>query len=251
MSIDDFARYSTMLHRLTADFARAVPEDQWHFTPAPPGKPGRAAALHRIGDGFAPFCKQLRHVVCARGVYSAALATKSVDWTRRHEHYVGPLTRDALLAALDDKQRQLLAILETVDIDAPIDSSTVPPDLRTSIDRALRLAHGARLPATALVDTCLITSAPRTGQSSMTACSECRRNGPSRSTPSKGRAGVSVLDVRPPGDDGGDHQPPFSIRWPYTLRTASIACQSASLDLFNTRAACYEWTVRASLPRNN
>jgi hypothetical protein len=37
-----------------------------------------------------------------------------------HEHYIGPLTREALLAALDDKQRHLLATLETVDINAPI-----------------------------------------------------------------------------------------------------------------------------------
>ena len=92
MSIDDFVRYSKMLHRLTADVVRAVPEDKWNFTPNPPGRPSRAAASHRIGDGFAPFCKQLRHVVCSRGVYNAALATKRVDWTRKHEHYVGPLS---------------------------------------------------------------------------------------------------------------------------------------------------------------
>ena len=126
MSIDDFVRYSKVLHALTADFARAVPEDKWDFTPDPPGRSGRPPALHRIGDGFAPFCKQLRHVVCVRGVYNAALARRKVDWTRKHEHYVGPLTREALLAALDDKQRYLLATLETVDIDAPIDWDGTP-----------------------------------------------------------------------------------------------------------------------------
>jgi hypothetical protein len=126
MSIDDFGRYSKVLHALTVDFVRAVPEDKWDFTPDPPGKSGRAPALHRIGHGFAPFCKQLRHVVCVRGVYNAALATRKVDWTRKHDHYVGPLTRHALLAALDDKQRQLLATLEIVDIDAPIDWDRTP-----------------------------------------------------------------------------------------------------------------------------
>src|SRR5262245_11658694 len=93
MSIDDFFRYSRVLHGLTADFVRVVPDDKWDFTPDPPGRPGRARAPHRIGDGFAPFCKQLRHVVRVRGVYNAALATKKVDWTRKHEHYAGPLTR--------------------------------------------------------------------------------------------------------------------------------------------------------------
>lgn len=126
MSIDDFRRYSNALHGLTADFARAVPEDKWNFTPVPPGTSGRAPGPHRIGDGFAPFCKQLRHVVCVRGVYNAALATGKVDWTRKHDHYVGHLTRTALLAALDDQQRQLLAALETVDIAAPIDWDGTP-----------------------------------------------------------------------------------------------------------------------------
>ena len=111
---------------MTGDFVRAVPEDKWDFTPDPPGRSGRVSVPHRIGDGFAPFCKQLRHVVCVHGVYNAALATGKVDWTRKHEHYVGPLTREALLAALDDKQRDLLAKLETVSIDAPIDWDGTP-----------------------------------------------------------------------------------------------------------------------------
>jgi hypothetical protein len=61
-----------------------------------------------------------------RGVYNAALAMSKVDWTRKHDHYVGPLTRTALLAALDDLQRQLLATLETVDIQATIDWDGTP-----------------------------------------------------------------------------------------------------------------------------
>src|SRR5271155_6120391 len=121
MSIDDFVRYSKVLHALTADFVRAVPEDKWDFTPNPAGKSGRAPAPHRIGDGFAPFCKQLRHVVCVRGVYAAALATKKVDWSRRHEYYAGPLTREALRAALDDQPQHWRATLEPVAIGAPID----------------------------------------------------------------------------------------------------------------------------------
>lgn len=77
MLIDDFVRYSKVLDRLTADFALAVPEDKWDFTPCP-GRSDRGPAPHRIGDGFAPFCKQLRHVVCVRRVYNAALATRKV-----------------------------------------------------------------------------------------------------------------------------------------------------------------------------
>jgi hypothetical protein len=126
MLIEDFVRYSKVLHALTVDFVRAVPEDKWDFTPNPPGESELAPAPHRIGHGFAPFCKQLRHVVRVHGVYTAALETRKVDWKRKQEHYVGPLTREALLAALDDKQRHLLATLETVDIDAPIDWDGTP-----------------------------------------------------------------------------------------------------------------------------
>jgi hypothetical protein len=126
MSIDDFVRYTKVLHGLTADFVRAIPEDKWNFSPDPPGESGRAAAPHRIGQGFAPFCKQVRHVVCVRGVYNAALATRKVDWTRKHDHYVGPLTRAGLLSALDGQQRQLLATLKTIDIDALIDWGGTP-----------------------------------------------------------------------------------------------------------------------------
>ena len=126
MSIDDFTRYSKVLHALTVDFVRVVPEDKWEFTPDPPGQSGGTPAPHRMSDRFAPFCKQLRHVVCVRGVYNAALATRKVDWTRKHDHYGGPLTREALLPALEEKQRQLLAILETVDIEAAIDWDGTP-----------------------------------------------------------------------------------------------------------------------------
>lgn len=121
MLIDEFRRYCEHLHRMTVDFVAIVPEDKWDFSPDPPGKSGRAPIPHRIGDGLAPFCKQLRHVVCVRGVYHAALVTKRVDWAQKHTHYTGPLTRASLLAALIDKQRQLLAALETVDIETPID----------------------------------------------------------------------------------------------------------------------------------
>jgi hypothetical protein len=126
MSKEEFAGYAKVLHSLTTDFARAVPDDKWEFTPDPPGRSGRVQAPHRMGDGFAPFSKQLRHVVCVRGVYNAALKSKKVDWTRKHEHYVGALTREALIAGLDEKQRDLLAILETVDPTTPIDWDGLP-----------------------------------------------------------------------------------------------------------------------------
>jgi hypothetical protein len=105
MKIDDFKRNWAWVHRMTVDFVQAVPDDRWEFTPAPP----------RLG----PFCRQVRHVVRGRGVYNAAIRTKKVDWSSG-EHYSGPLTRDPLLGALEDLQRQFLTALESVDVHAPI-----------------------------------------------------------------------------------------------------------------------------------
>ena len=125
MSIDDFARYCKVLHALTVDFVRAVPDDKWDFTPDP-RRSGRAPAPRRIGNGFAPFSKQLRHLVCVRGVYNDALLTRKVDWSRKHDHYAGPLARQALLVALEEKQQRLLAILPNVDTGAAIDWGGTP-----------------------------------------------------------------------------------------------------------------------------
>lgn len=115
MRIENFVQYWEHLHRMTVDFVKVVPDDKWDFSPDPPGRIGRAKVPLRIGDGFAPFCKQLRHVVCVRGVYNAAMVTKKADFTQKHNHYSGPLTREALLAALMDKQRKFLATLESLD----------------------------------------------------------------------------------------------------------------------------------------
>jgi hypothetical protein len=108
MHIESFRQSWEWVHRMTVDFVEAVPEDKWDFTP---------------GDGLGPFCKQLRHVVCARGVYNAALITKKADWSKSHDYYKGSLTRNELLSALIDMQGRFLATLDTVDTDVPIDFS--------------------------------------------------------------------------------------------------------------------------------
>ena len=109
MEIDNFRRYFDWVHRMTVDFVEAVPDDKWDFTPHP---------------RFGPFCKQLRHVVNARGVYNAAMLTRTVDWTKRH--HTGPLTREALLEALVDKHQEFLATLETFDTESAIDIGGTP-----------------------------------------------------------------------------------------------------------------------------
>lgn len=126
MTAETFSRYADVLHTLTQDFVRAVPDAKWEFTPHAPDDVALPQPEHRIGRGFAPFCKQLRHVVCVRGVYNDALAHGRVDWARKHEHYDGPLTRDALLDRLDQHQRRLMGLLRDVAPDIRLDWDGTP-----------------------------------------------------------------------------------------------------------------------------
>ncbi len=92
MEIENFVRNWEWVHRMTVDFVKAVPDDKWEFT-----------LDHRR---FGSFSRQLRHVVRGRSVYNAAMLTKAADWSASGEHYNGLLTRDALLAALNDNQQE-------------------------------------------------------------------------------------------------------------------------------------------------
>lgn len=100
--LDSFARRWAHVNEMTLAFARIVPEAHWESTPHP---------------GFAPFAKQLRHVVCVRGVYNDGLRTERIEFGRKHSFYDGDLTRDGLLAALDRTNDDLLTLLA----DAPGD----------------------------------------------------------------------------------------------------------------------------------
>jgi hypothetical protein len=106
ISVENFKNHLHWVHRMTVDFVEAVPDDKWDYTP---------------GGGLGPFCRQLRHVVCVRGVYNAALTTKKADFSTIRDHYGGSLARGDLLPALNDIQQRFLAALETVDTNVTID----------------------------------------------------------------------------------------------------------------------------------
>jgi uncharacterized damage-inducible protein DinB len=98
----------THVHEMTLAFLDAVPDEHWQFTPHP---------------HFAPFAKQLRHVIGVRGVYAEALTTGRVDFSRKHGHYSGMLDRVPLRAALESGHEVLLAAV-----------SQVPPDPSWRLD---------------------------------------------------------------------------------------------------------------------
>jgi hypothetical protein len=84
------------VNTMTVEFAKSVPNHTWDSSPL---------------SGFAPFSKQLRHVVCVRGVYNEGLKTGRVEFDRKHDFYDGTLTRTALIAALEATHTDLMAQL--------------------------------------------------------------------------------------------------------------------------------------------
>ena len=102
---ESFKHHWNHIHEMTTTFVAAVPDTAWDASPHP---------------GFAPFSKQLRHIVCVRGVYNQGLASGQTDFSRKHDYYTGTLTREALVSGLEEKQTSLMKILEDVDwLDAP------------------------------------------------------------------------------------------------------------------------------------
>jgi hypothetical protein len=142
--VEDFKRRFDFVQRMTVDFAAAVPDAHWHFSPQLPAPDG-AAAAGRHGDGFAPFCKQLRHVVCVRGVYAESIVTKRADFSKTHSHYTGALTREELMVALDETHGDLLAKFEVGDARATIDFFGTPftlGDLAYTVVQHEAIHHG-------------------------------------------------------------------------------------------------------------
>jgi uncharacterized damage-inducible protein DinB len=84
---------------LTFEFIEAVSDDRWEFTPH---------------ERYAPFCKQVRHMVCVQGVYIAGLRDRATDFGRKHSHYTGPLDRASLVAALREKDEDLGSALREI-----------------------------------------------------------------------------------------------------------------------------------------
>jgi hypothetical protein len=99
-AVDGFRRHWEFMHAMTLDFASEVPDAYWEFSPH---------------TRFAPFCKQLRHVVCVRGLYNETLAAGKADWARKHDQHTGGLSREELVSALVNKHDDLLDTLDSTD----------------------------------------------------------------------------------------------------------------------------------------
>jgi uncharacterized damage-inducible protein DinB len=96
----EFKRHWEFVHMMTRDFVSSVPDAHWEFSPH---------------ARFAPFCKQLRHVICVRGLYNETIENGHADWSRKHQQYSGDLTRASLVQALQDKNEAMLATLDRLE----------------------------------------------------------------------------------------------------------------------------------------
>jgi len=97
---EEFRRTWSFVRGMTYEFIEAVPDDRWDFTPHP---------------RFGPFALQVRHLVCAQGVYNRALTTGKVDFTLKNKCYSGGMAREPLLQALHQTDAELLRALDSWD----------------------------------------------------------------------------------------------------------------------------------------
>jgi hypothetical protein len=76
-------------------------------------------------------------VVCVQGVYQEGLATRRVDFGRKHAHYRGPLERAALVEALRAGDAELGQLLQQVAAEPPGARSIEFFDMRPDVPRYL------------------------------------------------------------------------------------------------------------------
>src|SRR5262249_36280688 len=100
-SIEQFREAWSDVRGLTYEFIEAVPETAWGFSP------------HSY---FAPFAKQVRHLVGVQGAYQQGLREGVADFSLKHSYYRGPLERGPLLAALRQKDAELAEILAAIEV---------------------------------------------------------------------------------------------------------------------------------------
>ncbi len=97
--IETFEKNWQFVRGLTYDFVECVPEDRWEWSPNP---------------RFAPFHKQVRHMICVHGVYNEGLRNRVTDFGKKHSYYSGELDRESLRLALQEKDSDTKRLLAQI-----------------------------------------------------------------------------------------------------------------------------------------
>lgn len=82
--------------QITMDFLDSIPDDKWNFSHHPK---------------YASLAKQFRHMACVYGVYIDGFRHAAVDFSKKHSHYTGPLTKSEIRADLLAKDEELRGVL--------------------------------------------------------------------------------------------------------------------------------------------
>jgi hypothetical protein len=98
-AVEQFEEAWADVRRLTLEFLDGVPDSRWDFSPH---------------SRYAPFNKQVRHLICVQGCYHFGLVEQRVDFAAKHSHYSGGLDRASLRAGLVEKDTELKAILDSL-----------------------------------------------------------------------------------------------------------------------------------------
>jgi uncharacterized damage-inducible protein DinB len=94
--VEQFEKTWFYNRKVTMDYLDAIPEHKWNYTHHPK---------------YASLSKQFRHVTCVYGVYIEGFKNQAVDFSRKHSHYSGPLTKDSIRADLLNKDEELKSVL--------------------------------------------------------------------------------------------------------------------------------------------
>lgn len=82
--------------KISSDFLDAIPDDKWDYTHHPK---------------YAPLSKQFRHIASVYGVYIDGFRNRAVDFSKKHSHYSGALSKVDIKADLEKKDSELQSVL--------------------------------------------------------------------------------------------------------------------------------------------
>ncbi len=94
--VEEFEKTWFYTRKVTNEFLDAIPEDKWHYTHHPK---------------YSILSKQFRHVASVYGVYIEGFKNQAVDFSKKHSHYNGALTKEEIKADLLKKDEELKVVL--------------------------------------------------------------------------------------------------------------------------------------------
>ena len=97
--IEQFEKTWFYNRKITMDFFEVIPEDKWDYTHHPK---------------YATLAKQFSHMIRVYGVYIEGFKNQAVDFSKKPEHYSGPMTKEPMRAAFLEMDKLCKEALEAL-----------------------------------------------------------------------------------------------------------------------------------------